>query len=200
VAPEIGNSPPVLGNRGSGVKIEDLLNSHDFLSRHPKETAPKRELVASARLKRCLAHDPNSFLEELVQIAVDFSGADSSGISLEEENNNGELQFRWIAVAGSFARYLNATTPRFYSPCGTCIDRGVPQLYEVTDPYYNFLGVTAQPILDGILIPWRAGHAQGTIWLVSHQSSCAFDQSDYRFIRDLAHLVSTDIPVVILAP
>lgn len=196
MAPEIRNSPPVLGNRGSGVKIEDLLDSRDFLSRQPKQTAPKREVVASARLKQCRAHDPNSILQELVQIAVDFSGADSSGISLEEENEHGELQFRWIAVAGSFTPYLNGTTPRFYSPCGTCIDRGVPQLYEVSDPYYNFLGVTAQPILDGILIPWRAGHAQGTIWLVSHQSSCAFDQSDYQFIRDLAHLISTDVPVV----
>jgi hypothetical protein len=197
VAIDNRNSPPLLGNNGSGVKIEDLLDSRGFLSRPSKETtAPDRDVAALARLKECLAHSPDSVLQELVQIAVDFSGADSSGISLEEENENGELQFRWIAVAGSFALYLNGTTPRFYSPCGTCIDRGVPQLYEVTDPYYNFLGVTAQPILDGILIPWRAGHNQGTIWLVSHQSSSAFDQSDYQFIRNLANFISTDVLIV----
>ena len=197
MATDTRNSPPLLGNNGSGVKIEDLLDSRDFLSRPPKQTtAPDREVAALARLKECLAHSPDSVLQELVQIAVDFSGADSSGISLEEENENGELQFRWIAVAGSFALYLNGTTPRFYSPCGTCIDRGVPQLYEVADLYYNFLGVTAQPILDGILIPWRAGRNQGTIWLVSHQSSCAFDQSDYQFIRNLANFISTDVLIV----
>ena len=54
-----------------------------------------------------------------------------------------------MAVAGSFSQYLNGTTPRFYSPCGTCLDRGVPQRYAVTEPYYNFLGITAQPIREG---------------------------------------------------
>jgi hypothetical protein len=65
-----------------------------------------------------------------VEIAVDYCDADSAGVSIEEANEKGELQFRWIAVAGSFARYLNGTTPRFYSPCGTCIDRGVAQYYQ----------------------------------------------------------------------
>ena len=182
--------PAKIGMDGSGVRIEDLLDSHEFRARPQRKTEPGRESAALGRLEECLTQNPHSALEELVQIAIDSCPADSSGISLEEENLQGELQFRWVAVAGSFAKYLNGTTPRFYSPCGTCLDRGMPQLYQVHDPYYNFLGVTAEPILDGILIPWRAAKSQGTLWLVSHQTNLAFDMSDYKLIRTIANFAS----------
>src|SRR5262249_49476512 len=182
----MSSSPPTIGSRGSGVKIQDLLDAREFLSRQQEELPPERETAALERLTRCLAEDPRSVLQELVEIAVDSCHADSSGISLEEQNDRGELQFRWIAVAGSFAQYRNGTTPLFYSHCGTCLDRGVPQLYQVWDPYYNFLGVTAKPILDGLLIPWRSASSQGTLWLVSHESKSAFNMSDYRLMRTLA--------------
>jgi hypothetical protein len=182
-----------IGDHDSGVRIEDLLDSREFLSRRQKETEPDREARAVERLKKCRFENPEAVLQELVQIAVDFCHADSAGISIEEANEKNELQFRWIAVAGSFARYLNGTTPRFYSPCGTCIDRGVPQHYQVTHPYYNFLGVKAEPILDGVLIPWRTVNLQGTFWLVSHSSTDAFDKSDYEFLHTVADFVSKEI-------
>lgn len=187
------DQPLKIGDHASGVKIQDLLDSKEFLSRQHKEAEPDREPRAMERLKKCRFENPEAVLQELVQIAVDFCHADSAGVSLEEVNANNEPQFRWIAVAGSFARYLNGTTPRFYSPCGTCIDRGVPQHYQVTHPYYNFLGVNAEPILDGILIPWRTANLQGTIWLVSHRSKDAFDRSDYEFLHTIASFVSREI-------
>ena len=125
-------------------------------------------------------------------IAVEFCQADSAGISLEEKNGEGKLQFRWVAVAGSFERYLNGTTPRNYSPCGTCVDRDAPQHYKVAKPYYNFLGVDAEPILEGLLIPWTT-KSQGTIWLVSHRSERAFDMDDFQFMRTIAEHVSASI-------
>ena len=100
-------------------------------------------------------------------------GAESAGISLEEPSETGEPTFRWIAIAGSFERYLGARTPRFYSPCGTCLDCRRPQLYRVTKPYYDFLGVMADPILDGMLIPWETETFRGTIWAVSLSSGTA---------------------------
>lgn len=185
--------PQKIGHRGSGVKIHDLLDSREFMSRRPREAEPDREARALERLRTRLQEDPDAVLQELVQIAVDFCQAESAGISLEEVSAKGEPQFRWIAVAGSFACYLHGTTPRFYSPCGTCLDRGVPQHYQVTNPYYNFLGVKAKPILDGILIPWRSEKLQGTIWLVSHRARDAFDKSDYEFLRTIADFVSREM-------
>lgn len=188
------NQLPRLGDRDSGMKIENLLDSSEFLSRrHFDQRIPDREARAIKRLQGGGFENSDQELQELVEIALEFCDADSTGISLEEADENGDLQFRWIAVAGSFARYLNGTTPRFYSPCGTCIDRGVPLHYQVTHPYYNFLGVTAEPISDGILIPWHSENIIGTLWAVSHRSEDVFDKSDYEFLRSIADLVSAKI-------
>src|SRR6202012_838361 len=107
--------------------------------------------------------------------------------SLEEPES---LTFQWIAVSGSFAPYLGGRTPRAHSPCGTCLDTGRPQLYGVTQPYYDFLGVTADPIRDGILIPWSNGHLKGTLWVVSHSSSEAFDFEDYEFLKSVSEFAA----------
>jgi K+-sensing histidine kinase KdpD len=90
-----------------------------------------------------------------------------------------------VAIAGSFAQYLNATTPRFFSPCGTCLDTERAQIYRVTQPYYDFLGVTADEITDGLLIPWTSDDLRGTIWAVAHHSREAFDMEDYRLLATL---------------
>ena len=188
------NDHPAIGVSDSGVRIEDLLSSRDFSSRRPREQrAPDREVRAVERLRNQIFESSTSALQELVQIAVDFCDADSAGVSLEEANDNGDSHFRWIAVAGSFARYLHGTTPRFYSPCGTCIDRGVAQHYQVFDPYYNFLGVSAEPILDGLLIPWRSDGAQGTLWVVSHRDVDVFDRGDYEFLCKIASFVAKEM-------
>jgi hypothetical protein len=185
---------PKIGDFDSGVKIEDLLDSGEFLSRqHKQPKLTDREAQAMRRLQKIGFQTPQAILQELVQIVVDFCEADSAGISLEEVNETGEPQFRWIVVAGSFARYLNGTTPRFYSPCGTCVDRGVAQHYQVTHPYYNFLGVSAEPILDGILIPWHSENMLGTLWAVSHSANDAFDMGDYEFLHKIAVIVSQKI-------
>lgn len=178
---------------GYGVRIADLdTNGFSCLGK-PLDSLSLED--AFSRLRSALAQSPEAAMNELVQMAFTHCHADSAGISLEEANPSGELQFRWVAVAGSFARYLNGTTPRFYSPCGTTIDRGVPQRYQIWEPYYNFLGVTAQPIRDGLLIPWRCAKRQGTLWIVSHQSNDAFSVSDFALARELADFVSTSIGV-----
>jgi signal transduction histidine kinase len=91
-----------------------------------------------------------------------------------------------VVVAGSFSRYLGGRTPRYYSPCGTCVDSGRPQLYRVTQPYYDHLGVTADPITDGVLIPWSTESLRGTLWAVSHSSETAFDVDDFALLSSLA--------------
>lgn len=179
---------------GYGVTIADLDPDRGF-SRQGEPLDPVSEQSLFDRLRTAVAKSSDLALTELVQIAVTHCHADSAGISLEEDGPTGERQFRWVAVAGSFMRYLNGTTPRFYSPCGTCIDRGVAQRYKVWQPYYNFLGVEAQPIRDGLLIPWRGTQRIGTLWIVSHGSNDAFTASDFALMRKLANLVSANIEV-----
>lgn len=178
---------------GYGVKIEDLDAEEFSCSGQPLDPVSVED--AFIRLRTALTQSPEVALNELVQLAVSHCHADSAGISLEEQDSTGELRFRWVAVAGSFSRYLNGTTPRFYSPCGTTLDRGVPQRYRVWEPYYNFLGVTAQPIRDGLLIPWHGAERRGTLWLVSHRSNDAFSASDFAFATKLADFVSESMKI-----
>jgi hypothetical protein len=171
----------------TGFVLRDLLTDLDFPRRAAKPRNSNRESLALRHLSRYFAEHPESVLQELVNIAVEFCGAESAGISLEEPE---EGTFRWIVVAGSFAEYLGGRTPRYYSPCGTCLDSGRPQLYRVTKPYYDHLGVTAKPIVDGMLIPWSNESLRGTLWAVSHASSEAFSSEDYELLNSLADFAS----------
>lgn len=170
----------------SGMYLRDLLQDEDFAQRSIRSGADRR-FEAFPHLARIFAEKPETLVQELVEVAVQFCGADSAGISLlEDASPADEQRFHWIAISGSFAKYVNGTTPRFFSPCGTCIDKGRPQLYRVTKPWYDFFGVTADPITDGILIPWISEETRGTLWAVSHSSAEAFDFNDYLFLRSLA--------------
>lgn len=171
----------------TGMHLRDLLADEDFRRREKKKREPNRESVALRRLSRLFAESPESVLQELVNTAVEFCGADSSGISLEEPERG---TFRWIVIAGSFAPYLEGRTPRNYSPCGTCLDTGRPQLYRVTKPYYDHLGVKAEPIIDGMLIPWSNEFLRGTLWAVSHSSNESFSSEDYELLSSLADFAS----------
>lgn len=171
----------------TGMMLRDLLAATDFKGRSRKQRVDNRESVAFRRLSRLFAERPETVLQELVNTAVELCGADSAGISLEEPEDG---TFRWIVVAGSFSRYLNGRTPRNYSPCGSCLDAGRPQLYQVTKPYYDFLGVEADPILDGLLLPWSNEFLRGTLWAVSHQSNDVFCYEDYDLLSSLADFAS----------
>lgn len=174
----------------SGMELRDLLSDTDFLRRLRSPHRSDQRFEALQGLARVFAESPTVLLQKLVDSAVEFCGADSAGVSLEEPDEAGQLRFRWIVIAGSFAQYLNGVTPRFFSPCGTCLDRGRPQLYRVTQPYYDFLGVTADPITDGMLIPWMSDRTRGTLWAVAHHSDKAFDLDDYKLLNTLADFAS----------
>jgi hypothetical protein len=189
--PEAGHSET--GPSDPGMELRDLLDDPDFVRRKPKQREIQQPFEALSRITQVFAEQPEEVLQELVNIAVRCCGADSAGISLEEPNQAGEPTFRWVAISGSFEKYLGGRTPRFFSPCGTCLDARRAQLYRVTKPYYDFLGVTADPITDGMLIPWEADEIRGTIWAVSHHSAEAFDIQDYQLLRSLADFVAITI-------
>ena len=175
------------GTKGaeSGMELRDLLEDPEFPLRKKR---PRQETYAADAYRtvaRVFADNPDVILQRLVQAATTFCGADSAGISLEEGDEKGQRRFRWIAVSGSFAAFLGGTTPRFFSPCGTALDCGRVQLYRVGKTYYDYLGIKADPITDGILIPWQAGGIRGTVWVVSHRHREAFDVEDFKVMDGL---------------
>jgi GAF domain len=177
----------------TGMDVVNLLGDQEFLERDRPSDRTDRQFEALHCLAHVFAEKPDDILQKLVDIAVEFCNADSSGISLEEPDGKGGWRFRWIVVSGSFSQYLNGTTPRFYSPCGTCLNRNQPQHYRLAEPYYSYLGVVAEPIRDGILIPWISENTRGTLWAVSHRSPEAFVPGDYKLLNSLADFAAIAI-------
>jgi DNA-binding CsgD family transcriptional regulator len=178
----------------SGMELRDLLADPEFPFRKKRQ---RQEICGAAEayrsVARVFADNPDMILKSLVEAATTFCGADSAGISLEEGDGEGPRRFRWIAISGSFAPFLGGTTPRFFSPCGTTLDRGRVQLYRVGKPYYDCLGIKADPITDGILMPWQAGEMRGTIWVISHRHREAFDLVDLKLMDGLADFAATAV-------
>ncbi len=183
-----------------GMELWDLQSDPDFPMRPPRRKSLRHHTEAFQRLATVFAQNPAHAAQELVEMAVDCCGAHSSGISLEESDEFGNLQFRWIAIAGSFSRFRNGTTPRFFSPCGTTISLGRAQLYTVSKDYYDYLQIEAEPITDGILIPWNALSTRGTLWAVCHGAEPIFDYDDFVLLDGLANFAAVALRARSQAP
>ena len=89
------------------MELRDLLADGEFLGRRNNAKRASRRFEALQALARVFVEPPNVVLQKLgLDVAVEFCGADSAGISLEEAD---ERRFRWVAIAGTFfeipARY-----------------------------------------------------------------------------------------------
>ncbi len=114
----------------TGMEFRDLLSDGAFLSRVGKKRDLQQPFDALCRVTETFATHPENVFQELVNVAMTCCGADSAGISLEEPDPEGKPTFRWVAIAGSFSPYIEGRTPRFFSPCGSCLDSGRPHLYR----------------------------------------------------------------------
>ncbi len=172
----------------TGLEVIDLQSCPEFAARrlHVRDVAVQME--GMQRLARAFVESPDTILQELVNAAVDLCGADSSGISLEmdREHRSDTQYFRWVATAGQYEQYLNALLPRMPSACNTCLERGQPQLFRVSQRFFDLMGIEAPTVTDGLLLPWQAEETRGTIWIMAHGRTEAFDDSDCRMMQVLA--------------
>ncbi|WP_263357765.1 GAF domain-containing protein [Acidicapsa ligni] len=177
----------------TGIEIIDLLTDPAFNSRRLHLHDTMIQMEALQRLANAFVESPDTILQELVNAAVDLCGADSAGISIEQEDKTDEKYYLWVATAGSYSNFLNATLPRYPSACGVCIERGTPQLFRVTQRFFDIMKVEAPAVTDGILLPWQVEETRGTIWIVSHQKSVAFDGDDLRLMQTLANFAAMGV-------
>jgi hypothetical protein len=177
----------------TGLEVIDLFEDASFASRqlHVRDVAIQME--GMSRLARAFVERPETILQELVNAAVELCGADSSGISIEREDKNDAEFYEWVATAGEYAGFLNATLPRNPSACGMCLERGRPQLFRVTQRFFDLMGIEAPTVTDGILLPWVSGETRGTIWIMAHGRDEAFDGGDLRMMQVLANFAAMGV-------
>ena len=139
----------------TGLEVIDLEDEPAFAARrlHVRDVA--MQIEGLQRLAHAFVDKPETILQELVNAAVKLCGADSAGISIEQEERTETNFYKWVATAGQYGHFLNAMLPRYPSACGICLERGRPQLFRVTQRFFDLMGVEAPTVTDGLLLPWR---------------------------------------------
>jgi hypothetical protein len=170
----------------TGLVVLDLRDDNAFASRNLHARDIGTQMAGLQRLSRALVEQPETILQELVNAAVDLCAADSAGISIEKEDGSDQEFYHWIATAGNYSGFLNAILPRYPRACGLCLERGHPQHFTVAKKFFDILGVEAPLVTDGILLPWKAEETRGTIFVMAHGRTEAFDANDARLMTMLA--------------
>lgn len=181
-----GNAKAEPVEEDTGLEVHDLDTHTEFGARslHPRDIATQIEGLR--RLTHSFVTSPDTILQELVNAAVDLCGADSAGISLETEEKSDKNFYHWVATAGQYNGFMNAVLPRYPSACGVCLERGRPQLFRVRQRFFDIMGIEAPLVTDGILLPWEVGETRGTIFIMAHGRTAAFDKDDGQMMRVLA--------------
>jgi hypothetical protein len=179
----------------TGLEVIDLHSDPSFARRRLHVRDVVMQMEGMQRIAHAFVERPDTILQELVNAAVDLCGADSAGISIEQEQEDktDENYYQWAATAGKYTRFLNAVLPRYPSACGVCLERGRPQIFRVTQRFFDLMGIEAPTVTDGILLPWQVDETQGTIWIMSHGSAEAFDGEDLRMMQVLADFAAMGV-------
>jgi signal transduction histidine kinase len=172
----------------TGLEVIDLQSDATFAARRLHDRDAAMQMEGMQRLAHAFVERPETILQELMNTAVDLCGADSAGISLQvdEAQRSDTNYFQWVATAGKYESFLNAMLPRYPSACGICLERGRPQLFRVSQRFFDLMGVEAPTVTDGLLLPWQVEETRGTIWILAHGRAEAFDEGDCRMMQMLA--------------
>ena len=92
----------------------------------------------------------------LADKVVDLTGADSSGISIEE-TDDGKTRVQVARERRRIRAYVGATMLRYNSPCGTVLDTNATQLMRVPERHYPFPQQPHKPIEEVLLVPFYSG-------------------------------------------
>jgi PAS domain S-box-containing protein len=169
------------------VKPADILMTSELATRPRKPANLAAEVAAFCELSALLAIDPQRTLKRFLELAIILCDAGSAGISLLDTDADGKPVFRWDTLAGPLAVHLNGTTPRYFSPCGLCLDAGRTILVDRPTRAFDYFSSAVKPLMEALIVPLydTGGLPLGTIWIVCHNAK-RFDAEDARVMEQLA--------------
>jgi RNA polymerase sigma factor (sigma-70 family) len=185
-----GAADPANVSEETGLEVFDLDTHTEFAARRLHTRDLSSQMEGLRRLTHSFVQSPDTILQELVNAAVQLCGADSAGISLETAEKSDANYYHWVATAGQYNGFLNAVLPRYPSACGICLERGKPQLFRVRQRFFDIMGIEAPLVTDGILLPWQVEDTRGTIFIMAHGRTAAFDKDDGQMMRVLADVAA----------
>jgi hypothetical protein len=176
-----------------GLEVVDLTDESLYATRRLHSRNGAMQMEGLRRLAVTFVESPETILQELVNAAVKLCGADSAGVSIEREEKTEQHYYKWVATAGEYSSFLDASLPQYPSACTVCLDRDAPQLFRVNKRFFDILGIEAAVVTDGILLPWKVEEMRGTIFIISHTRAEAFDSEDLYLMQILANFAAMGI-------
>ena len=188
----------VIDLAAEGLEVVDLTDEGPIAGRRLHSRNGSMQMEGLHRLAIAFVERPETILQELVNAAVRLCGADSAGISIERDDKTDQHYYKWVATAGEYTPFLDASLPRSPSACTVCLERDSAQLFRVNQRFFDILGIVAAPVTDGILLPWhvpgRPGEEmRGTIFIISHTRDEAFDSEDLHLMQILSNFAAMGI-------
>jgi hypothetical protein len=174
-----------------GLEVVDAQSRGPLLDRRSHSVA--LQLESMERIARAFVEKPDTILQELVNAGVVLCEADSAGISIEKDDRTDKEFYHWVATAGQYSTFLDAVLPRYPSACGVCLERGRPQAFRVGQRFFDIMGINAPLVTDGILLPWQVDETRGTIFVMAHGRTEAFDEEDSGTMQVLANFAAMAI-------
>jgi signal transduction histidine kinase len=182
----------------SPLTVDDLIITQELEKRAKRRQSSNGATVSALqRLTRDITEHPSEALQRLVNLAQEFCGGGSAGISVYEPQPEGAGMFRWTALTGKAAQFNGETTPRDFSPCGICLDRAETILMDRPGRYYDWLNLPGLPVTEAVLVPLFVNGTDplGTLWVMSHDEH-QFDSEDARVLSDMASVVGLALSLI----
>lgn len=177
--------------------LDDVVITHELSLRPVGFRSLEAENEAFARIARVFARSPAGLLHGLTDAAVALCRAGTCGVSFLEPETDGDGVFRWVALSGALQAYEGGSTPAHFSPCGVCLEHDAPQLFKYPGRYFSSLRDASPSIVEGLVLPFRGRHETlGTLWIVSHDESTHFTQSDVTIMSALADFTAAALDVL----
>src|ERR1700712_4139500 len=98
-----------------GLEVFDLTDGTAYAGRRLHSRNGSMQMEGLHRLAIAFVEKPESILQELGNAAVKLCGADSAGISIEREDKTDAHYYTWVATAGEYTTFLDASLPRYPS-------------------------------------------------------------------------------------
>jgi GAF domain-containing protein len=174
-------------------RLRDVLITPQLFARPAAEKNRAQIDAAMNQLAKASAIGEQELLDALVRVSLDLCHAGTAGFSMLYED---EQIFRWDALAGALTAAKGGTTPRAWSPCGTTLDLGAPQLFTNPSRCFEYFSDAPRQICEGLVVPVYVGEKPlGTLWIASHDDR-KFDQADLQVLQTFADFCGAAVAIL----
>ncbi|SEI63750.1 ATP-binding response regulator [Paraburkholderia diazotrophica] len=173
-----------------------------MLATRKLDTRPHRapdyaaENKALHTLARALSASDTVMLQTLVDMALALCDAGSAGISLRDRDATQPSPFRWVAVSGRCAVYVDHVIPSDDSPAGVVLELDAPQLFAFPKRQFACMTDIEPEITEELVVPVPGvPEPWGALWVMSHDEAHHFDHEHRRILTSLANFTCAALSI-----